>query len=81
MGNREIEFEVKERIDVISKNRSSTKELNLISYNGEPAKYDLRVWLGTDDKRMGKGITFTGEELIRLRDCLNRIEIKEDSHE
>ena len=81
MGNGEIKYEIKERIDVISKNRSSTKELNLISFNGEPAKYDLRTWLGTDDKRMGKGITFTGEELIRLRDCLNRIEIEGDIHE
>jgi len=79
MGSREVIFEVKEHIEVISKNRSLTKELNLVSFNDEPPKYDLRVWLGIDDKRMGKGITFTGEELIRLRDCLNRIEIKTES--
>lgn len=76
MTNKEVNFEVKEHIEVISKNRSTTKELNLVSYNDEPPKYDLRVWLGSDDKRMGKGITFTGEELIRLRDCLNKIEIE-----
>lgn len=76
--NKEFNFEIKERIEVISKNRSSTKELNLISFDGKEPKYDLRVWLNGN---MGKGITFTGEELIRLRDCLNRIEIEEDSHE
>ncbi|WP_294430423.1 PC4/YdbC family ssDNA-binding protein [uncultured Treponema sp.] len=49
-------------------------ELNKISWNGKPAKYDLRSW-SADHQKMGKGLTLTAEELKNLRDLLNSIEI------
>ena len=49
-------------------------ELNKISWNKKPAKYDLRSWSG-DHQKMGKGVTLTTEELAKLRDLLNKIEI------
>ena len=49
-------------------------ELNKISWNKKPAKYDLRSWSG-DHQKMGKGVTLTAEELTKLRDLLNSIEI------
>lgn len=49
-------------------------ELNKISWNKKPAKYDLRSWSG-DHRQMGKGVTLTAEELTTLRDLLNSIEI------
>lgn len=49
-------------------------ELNKISWNKRPAKYDLRSWSG-DHQKMGKGVTLSSEELLRLRDILNKIEI------
>ena len=49
-------------------------ELNKISWNGKPPKYDLRSWSG-DHQKMGKGATLTSEELKKLRDVLNSIEI------
>ncbi len=49
-------------------------ELNKISWNKKPAKYDLRSW-SADHQKMGKGVTLTAEELIKLRELLNSIEI------
>ncbi len=45
------------------------KELNLISWNGGEAKYDIRDW-NNDHSRSSKGITLTLEELKNLRDLL-----------
>lgn len=42
-----------------------TKELNLISWNGYAAKYDLRTW-GPERNSMGKGITLTEAEMRKL---------------
>ena len=49
-------------------------ELNKISWNKKPAKYDLRSW-SADHQKMGKGITLTPEELTKLKTLLNSIEI------
>lgn len=49
-----------------------TKELNLISWNNRPAKYDIREW-SPDHTKMSKGITLSGEELVALKDALNEI--------
>ena len=51
-------------------------ELNKISWNKNPPKYDLRSW-SPDHQKMGKGVTLTGEELKKLRDLLNSIEISD----
>lgn len=44
-----------------------TKELNLVSWNDREPKYDLREW-DSENKKMGKGITLTADELKKLRD-------------
>lgn len=49
-------------------------ELNLVSWGGRPAKYDLRSW-SPDHQKMGKGSTFSKDELIALKKLLNSIEI------
>ena len=50
------------------------KELKFISWAGRDPKYDLRDW-STDGTKMNKGLTFTKDELIALRDLLNEIEL------
>ncbi|MHB8066095.1 MAG: YdbC family protein, partial [Ruminiclostridium sp.] len=50
------------------------KELNLVSWNDRDPKYDLRDWSPEHDK-MGKGITLTQDELVALKDLLNKIDI------
>ena len=48
------------------------KELNLISWNGGAAKYDIRDW-APDHEKMGKGITLSAEEAGRLKEVLNLV--------
>ena len=51
-----------------------TTELNLISFNGNAPKYDLRRWCVRDGQKvMQKGITLTAEELISLKETLNKL--------
>lgn len=67
----ELKFEITEHIGVLSENAKGwTKELNKVSWNERPAKYDLREW-SPDHSRMGKGITLTDEDINALRDLLN----------
>jgi hypothetical protein len=69
----DITYEIKETIGVISKSAKDwTKELNLVSWNGREPKYDVREW-APDHAKMGKGLTFTKEEMEKLRDLLNGI--------
>lgn len=51
-------------------------ELNLISYNGAAARYDLRKWRdnANGDRTMQKGSILTREELLDLRTFLNEME-------
>lgn len=50
------------------------KELNLISWNDRDPKYDLRDQ-ALENEKMGKGITLSTEELKKLRDILNDMEL------
>ncbi|MCR4822662.1 MAG: hypothetical protein K5873_07310 [Treponema sp.] len=49
-------------------------ELNKISWNKKPAKYDIRSW-SADHQKMGKGVTLTVEEVCKLKELLNSLEI------
>lgn len=71
----EIKFEIKEAIGVIAESAKGwKKELNLISWNGKEAKYDLREW-SPEHEKMSKGVTLTSDELKALKELLNSIEI------
>ena len=51
----EFSFEIEEKLLVLSENdKGWTKELNRVSFNGAPAKYDIRTW-SPDHTKMGKG--------------------------
>ena len=77
----ELKFEITERIGVLSENAKGwTKELNKVSWNERPAKYDLREW-NPDHTRMGKGITLTDEDITNLKAILNGEEIEDDIDE
>ena len=71
----EIKFEFKGDHNIISEgSKGWNLELNLVSWNDRDAKYDIRSW-SEDHTKMGKGITLSGDELKKLRDLLNKIEI------
>ena len=70
-----IKYEIIKEIGIIStSSKRWNKELNLISWNDREPKYDLRDW-DENHEKMGKGVTFTKEELINLKNLLNSIEI------
>ena len=69
----DIKYDIIETLGVLSENyKGWTKELNLISWNGADAKFDLRDW-APDHAKMGKGITFTKEEALKLKEILQDI--------
>ncbi|MGK0552108.1 YdbC family protein [Enterococcus faecalis] len=62
----EFSYEILEEIAVLSENAKGwRKELNLVSWNGRPPKFDLRDWAPNHEK-MGKGLTLTNEEFEEL---------------
>ena len=71
-----IEYKIVENLGVISEgNKGWNRELNLIQWNNSTTpKYDLRDW-APDHLRMAKGITLSKEEMIALRDVLNKIDL------
>lgn len=71
----DIKYEIKQTIGELSESAKGwKKELNLISWNDKEAKYDLRDW-DLEHKKMGKGVTLTLDELKKLRDVLNEMEL------
>ncbi len=69
----DIKYDIIETLGILSENyKGWTKELNLISWNGADAKFDLRDWAPGHEK-MGKGITLTKEEVLKLKELLENI--------
>ena len=68
--NNEISFKLLDKVGLIAVTPSGwQKELNVISWNGGAAKYDIRDW-SPDHDRMTKGITLREEELQGLHNLL-----------
>jgi len=66
-----VDWDVIEEIAVLYESQAGwTKELNIISWNGDEPKYDVRWW-NPDKTRLGKGFTFTADELSKLKTILD----------
>ena len=66
----EFSYEIIEEIAVLSENNKGwRKELNLVSWNGRPPKFDLRDW-APEHEKMGKGLTLTNEEFEALQKAI-----------
>ena len=71
----EIKFEIVQKLTVLSEgSKGWTKELNLIKWNDREAKYDIREW-SPEHEKMGKGVTLTADEMKKIRELLNEIEL------
>ena len=69
-------FEIVKNIGIVSEGKGGWNlELNLVSWGGRPAKYDLRSW-SPDHQKMGKGSTFSKEELTALKNLLNSVNLE-----
>ncbi len=71
----EFKFEITKKHGTISEGKGGWHmELNEVSWNERPAKFDIRTW-SPDHQKMGKGITLTKDEAIALKKVLNEIEL------
>lgn len=63
----DIKFEILEHILDLSEpnGKGWKKQLNIVSWNGNMKKYDIREW-NEDHTRMGKGVTLSYEELALI---------------
>lgn len=71
----EFTYTIEKQFGTVSNAGSLPIELNLISFNGAAARYDLRKWREKNgERKMQKGITMTREEILDLRAFLNAME-------
>lgn len=72
MNMNDVKFEIIESFGILSSTASGwTKELNLISWNGDEPKYDIRQW-APDHAKMGKGVSLSREEAEELKKLLTK---------
>ncbi|AVK83832.1 hypothetical protein C3943_09745 [Lysinibacillus sp. B2A1] len=73
MHKADIKYEIIETLAVLSEgNKGWKKELNLISWNGREAKFDIRDW-SEDHTKMGKGVTLSPAERKILAETLSKL--------
>lgn len=74
--DREITFEVEQHIGLIGTSPTGwKKELNMVSWNGTQAKFDIREW-DEDHTHMSRGITMNKEEIKSLKEILSVLELQ-----
>lgn len=70
-----IQVKIVEHIGVLSESKGWKKELNIVSWNQMPAKFDIREW-DEYHEHMKKGITFTKSEIRELRNILADVDLQ-----
>lgn len=69
----EFKYEIVERLGVLQVSSGGwTKEFNMVSWNERDPKYDIREW-SPDRVKMSKGVSFTKDEIMKLREMLREI--------
>jgi hypothetical protein len=72
----DLKFEITKPLGVLSEgSKGWTKEFNLVSWNERKPKVDIRDW-APEHEKMGKGITLNYEELKKLKELLNSIDLE-----
>lgn len=72
--NTEVTFEIKEHFGVINPNNNGgwSKEVNFVSWNDKPPKFDIRDW-DANHERMSRGITLCEEDAKKLYEILDSV--------
>ena len=75
-NKKEFTYAIEKQFGTVSNAGSLPVELNMVSFNGAPAKFDLRKWRIKEDgeRSMQKGICLSTEEVLDLRNFLNGLE-------
>ena len=72
-----VTFTIKDYLLVLSTGvRGWTKEVNVVSWNSRKPKLDIREWDEAHEK-MGKGITLNKEEVLKLKELLNQVDLEQ----
>lgn len=81
MAGNKSNYEIKRHIAELSRTDAGySMELNVVSWSGAAAKFDLRMWREKDGERSAlKGITLTAEQLVALRTALDGLEVVIDA--
>lgn len=70
----ETTFKIIQNIATLSRTKSGwTKEINLVSWNGNPPKYDIRRF--SPEGRANKGIMLDEDEIRVLKGVLNDLSL------
>ena len=69
-----IAYEIVEELATLSESGKWKKQLNIVQWGDNIAKYDIRSW-NEDKTKSGKGITLTIEEIRALKKALNSLDI------
>lgn len=69
-----ITYSIVQTIGTLSESGTWKKELNIVQWGDNIAKYDIRAW-NADHTRSGKGITLSAEELNALKALLNAMDV------
>jgi hypothetical protein len=71
----DIKFEITKSLGVLSEgSKGWQKEINLVCWNERKPKVDIRDW-APEHEKMGKGITLNYEEIKKLKELLEGIDI------
>lgn len=74
VGESGITYKVEKSEGIISTMSNGwKKELNKVAWNDGEARFEIRSW-SKDHQRMGKGISFTEEELVTLANILAKMD-------
>ncbi len=69
----DFKYEIVERLGVLQVSAGGwTKEFNMVSWYERDPKYDIREW-SPDRAKMSKGVSFTKEEIMKLREMLREL--------
>lgn len=69
-----VKFEIVQNIGTLSESGTWKKELNIVQWGENIAKYDIRAW-SADHTKLGRGVTLSTEELKTLRTLLNSMDL------
>lgn len=72
----DLKFEITRSLGVLSEgSKGWQKEINLVSWNSRKPKIDIRDW-APEHEKMGKGVTLNYEELKKLKEFLDGIDLE-----
>ncbi|MFA4885392.1 MAG: PC4/YdbC family ssDNA-binding protein [Desulfotomaculaceae bacterium] len=72
----DIKYEITRSLGVLSEgSKGWQKEINLVSWNERKPKIDIHDW-APEHEKMGKGVTLNYEELKKLKELLDGIDLE-----